>query len=73
VLIDSSKALRSGASLQLFIEKTFEDFVSSCKAEIEHERLTRQKRPSFWQFNKTTAETIKLINAKDVDKMKPMH
>lgn len=30
VLIDSSKALRSGASLQLFIENTFDDFVNSC-------------------------------------------
>lgn len=55
------------------IEHTFDDFVDSCKNEIEIERSTNQKRPSFWQFNKTTADTIKLINAKNVDKLKPMH
>jgi hypothetical protein len=55
------------------IEHTFDDFVTSCQNEIEHEKLTNQKRPSFWQFNKTTADTIKLINAKNVDKLKPMH
>ena len=35
--------------------------------------MTGEKRPSFWQYNKTTADTIKLINAKTVDMLKPMH
>ena len=64
--------MRSGAALQTFIEHTFDDFVESCKNEIEHEKLTNTKRPSFWEYNKTTAQTIKLINAKNVDKLKPM-
>ncbi len=55
------------------IENTFDDFINSCKTEIEHERLTNQKRPSFWQYNKTTYDTIKLINANNVDKSKPMY
>ncbi|CDW87413.1 UNKNOWN [Stylonychia lemnae] len=73
VLIDSTLALRSGAALQSYIEHTFDDFVTSCKNEIDIERTTNQKRLSFWQYNKTTADTIKLINAKNVDKLKPMH
>ena len=40
---------------------------------MEEEKATKQKRLSFWQYNKTTAETIKLINAREVDKSKPMH
>ena len=73
MLIDSSKALRSGAALQTYIEHTFDDFVETCKQEIHQERLTNTKRPGFWEYNKTTAQTIKLINAKNVDKSKPLH
>lgn len=73
VLIDSTQALRSGAALATFIEHTFDDFVETCLHEIEDERVSKTKRPSFWQFNKTTAETINLINAKEVDKLKPMN
>lgn len=40
---------------------------------MEQEKTTKMKRPTFWQFNKTTAETIKLINSKEVDKSKPMY
>ena len=73
VLIDSTKALVSGGALSSMIEHTFDDFVSSCQKEIEYEKISMQKRPSFWQFNKTTADTIQLINARNVDKLKPMH
>ena len=55
------------------IENTFDNFVDTCKYEIDQEKLTNKKRLSFWQYNKTTAETIKLINAKNIDKSKPMH
>ncbi len=72
VLIDSSRALRSGAALSMFIEETFDDFVNTCQSEIEQERISNKKRPTFWQFNKTTADTLKLINSKNVDKLKPM-
>ncbi len=40
---------------------------------MEQEKITNQKRPSFWQYNKTTADTLKLINSKNVDKSKPMY
>jgi hypothetical protein len=40
VLIDSKKALTSGAALQLLIENTFELFIEKCKQEIEHEKNT---------------------------------
>ena len=48
VLIDSSKALRSGAALSSFIEHTFDEFVDTCQAEIEQEKATNKQRPSFW-------------------------
>lgn len=35
--------------------------------------MTKTKRSSFWEYNKTTAQTIKQINSKNVDKLKPMH
>lgn len=72
-LIDSTKALRSGAALSTAIEQTFDAFVETCKQEIKEEKMTGQKRPGFWQYNKTTADTIKLINAKSIDMLKPMH
>jgi hypothetical protein len=73
ILIDSTKALRSGASLSTAIEHTFDEFMESCINDIEEEKALKKKLPSFWEFNKTTAETIKQINSKNVDKRKPMH
>lgn len=73
ILIDSNLALRSGASLQTAIENTFDAFVETCTNEIEQEKASKKKRPSFWEFNKTTAQTIQLINSGTIDKSKPMY
>lgn len=59
VLIDSSKALQSGASLQLAIEQTFDQFIKSCKNQISDEQKHNLKVKGGWQFNETTAETLR--------------
>jgi hypothetical protein len=59
VLIDSTRALQSGASLQVAIEQTFDEFIKSCKNQIDDEKRHNVKVKGGWQFNETTAETLK--------------